>query len=146
MRRFKYSLWLALLLLGACTAGEQVPVMTASDDSMLRRTMQHDGIEREYFVHVPDGAGVSAPLVVAIHGYTSTATGFEAAHNLNPHADTNNYIIVYPQGSHFAIDTPNGPGNRVTSWNDLAANLGPRSDGPHCIDGATQYPCPPECG
>lgn len=146
MRPFKYFLWLAPLLLGACSAGEQLPASTASDDSMLRRVIQHDGIEREYFVHVPDSASPGAPLVVAIHGYTSTATGFAAAHNLNPHADENNYIIVYPQGSHFAIDTPGGTGYRVTSWNDLAANLEPTPGGPHCIDDSTQYPCPPECG
>lgn len=113
---------------------------------MLRRVIQHDRIEREYFVHVPPGVSQPAPLVVAIHGYTSTATGFEAAHSLNPHADANNYIVVYPQGSHFAVDAPNGSSYRVTSWNDLAANLGPKPEGPHCVEDSVQYPCPPECG
>lgn len=146
MRLVDYSASLAVLFLGACSAGEQLPAMTAGDDPMLRRVIQHDGIEREYFVYVPENAGSAAPLVVAIHGYTSTATGFAAAHNLNPHADAHDYIVVYPQGSHFVVDTTNGTGNRVTSWNDLAANLGPTTAGPHCIEDSTQYPCPPECG
>ncbi len=146
MRLVGNSLWLVVLILGACSAREHLPSMTAGDDSMLRRVIQHDGIEREYFVHVPESAGPSAPLVVAVHGYTSTATGFAAAHNLNPHADANNYIVVYPQASHFSVDTMNNTGYRITSWNDLAANLGPTTEGPHCIDNSTQYPCPPECG
>ena len=94
---------------------------------MHRRTLNHDGIEREYFVHVPEGIELPAPVVYAVHGYTSTATGFEAAHSMNPHADDNGYIAVYPQGSHFGIDGPMGFSYRVTSWNDLAANQGPKA-------------------
>ena len=118
-------------------------VISSDNESMLRRVIIHDGVEREYFVHVPNGAGTQLPVVVAIHGYTSTATGFEVAHSLNPHADANSYIVVYPQGSHFVVDgdTP----YRVTSWNDLAANMPPKPEGPHCVEGADEYPCPPDC-
>lgn len=116
---------------------------------MLRRTMTHDGIEREYFVHIPRslaGSGGKPPAVVALHGYTSTATGFQAAHGLNRHADEHGYIVIYPQGSHFtANDRKAGP-YRVTSWNDLAANQPPSPVGPHCTDDSDRYPCPPECG
>jgi len=115
---------------------------------MLRRTIQHDGIEREYFVHIPDGAIIGEdelPLVVAVHGYTSTATGFEAAHGLRPHADQHGYIVVYPQGSHFNVTVDDSQQYRVTSWNDLAANLPETTDGPHCSADSLQYPCPPEC-
>lgn len=114
--------------------------------SMHRRVINHDGIEREYFIHVPDGVALPAPVVYAVHGYTSTATGFEAAHSMNPHADDNGYIAVYPQGSHFVVDEPTGSSYRVTSWNDLAANLGPKDEGPHCVADADAYPCPAECG
>jgi len=112
---------------------------------MQRHVLQHDGTEREYFVHVPPGAEGPLPLVVAIHGYTSTATGFEAAHNLNPHADEHGYIVAYPQGSHFIAEFPNGA-YRVTSWNDLAANQPPTIAGPHCMEEHAEYACPPECG
>lgn len=113
---------------------------------MERRTLFHDGIEREFFVHVPPVNEASLPVVVALHGYTSTATGFQAANNLNAHADEHSYIVVYPQGSHFRAETPDGQMSRVTSWNDLAANLGPKGEGPHCMPDAVHYPCPPECG
>ena len=111
--------------------------------------MQHDGIEREYFVHIPDGAIIGEdelPLVVGVHGYTSTATGFQAAHGLNRHSDQHGYIVVYPQGSHFQVDAGEGEKYLITSWNDLAANLPAKSDGPHCTAASARYPCPPECG
>ena len=136
-----------IFLASGCADEELTETLANSDDQqMLRRTIVHDDIEREYFVHVPAGVDGPTPVVVAVHGYTSTATGFQAAHNLNPHADRNGYIVVYPQGSHFAVDSPNGESYRVTSWNDLAANMDPVADGPHCVADSTEYPCPPECG
>ncbi len=148
---------IALLLTGAALVVLSMPL--AADDQtepgtttvqvqqpMLRRTINHDGVEREYFVHVPDGGGDNLPVVVGLHGYTSTATGFAASHGLNRHADEHGYIAVYPQGSHFLDGDDQGRSYRVTSWNDLAANLGPELKGPHCVADADQYPCPPECG
>jgi polyhydroxybutyrate depolymerase len=123
-----------------------VEELAKSEQSMVRRTIIHDGIEREYFVHLPKRGGENLPVVVGIHGYTSTATGFAAAHGLNRHSDENGYIAVYPQGSHFKVDDQQGRSYRVTSWNDLAANLGSRHSGPHCAADSVQYPCPPECG
>jgi polyhydroxybutyrate depolymerase len=125
-----------------------LPLAAAEElhENMERRTITHDGIEREYFVHVPQSGGDNLPVVVGIHGYTSTASGFAASHGLNRHADEHGYIAVYPQGSHFLTDTEQGQSYRVTSWNDLAANLGPKHDGPHCIADSDRYPCPAECG
>ena len=123
--------------------------MASADDAMLRRALQHDGIEREYFVHIPEGAIIGEdelPLVVGIHGYTSTATGFQAAHGLNRHADQHSYIVVYPQGSHFPVDDGDSGQFLITSWNDLAANLPETAAGPHCSAESARYPCPPECG
>lgn len=146
-----FALLLATTLIAACTADDAVNNSAENADAdnrrtMLRRLIEHDGIEREYFVHVPANAQQPLPVVIAIHGYTSTATGFEAAHNLNPHADKHGYIVVYPQGSHFTVDNPDYGTYRITSWNDLAANLGPRDQGPHCTEDADEYPCPAECG
>lgn len=153
--RMKYSLHATAIttvtlgvLLGAVSDSSQ-SVNASDHGSMLRRTMQHDGIEREYFVHIPAGAVIGAaelPAVVALHGYTSTATGFQAAHGLNRHADGHSYIVVYPQGSHFSVaDGQNRP-FLITSWNDLAANQPPTTAGPHCTADSDRYPCPPECG
>jgi polyhydroxybutyrate depolymerase len=146
--RFRsFVLVFAMLITGGCDidAGRE---NLAPDDSsrLLRRVIVHDGIEREYFVRLPAGATVPMPVVLAIHGYTSTATGFETAHGLKHHADAKGYLVVYPQGSHFPVDVPEGSSYRVTSWNDLAANLDQKPEGPHCVEDAAVYPCPPECG
>ena len=149
-------LQLGLLLLAACNSdvaappdSDQKPTAAAAgfDQKLLRRTVMHDGIEREFFVHVPVATNTDGllPVVVAIHGYTSTATGFAAHHGLNAHADQNGYIVVYPQGSHFMANTPGAGAYRVTSWNDLAANQPETAAGPHCTDESTRYPRPPEC-
>jgi len=133
------------------SAGDELSAApsVADQQRMLRRTIRHDEVEREYFIHLPkDGVADDAriPVVVAIHGYTSTATGFQAAHGLNRHADEHGYIVVYPQGSHFLAHDEQGNPYRITSWNELAANLPQTSAGPHCTPESVQYPCPPECG
>ena len=138
MRSLIAILLFGLTLCGGVEAGEP----------MLHRTLQHDGIEREYFVHIPEGAIIGEdelPLVVGIHGYTSTATGFQVAHGLNRHANQHGYIIVYPQGSHFPVDGGDAGQFLITSWNDLAANLPETPAGPHCSTDSSRYPCPPEC-
>ena len=132
--------------LSGCVDSDREVSSAESAQAMLRRVVRHDGIEREYFVHVPDGAGENPPLVVAVHGYTSTATGFRASHGINRHADEHGYIVVYPQGSHFKAEGPNDESFLVTSWNDLASNMPPTPEGPHCTDDSWRYPCPAECG
>lgn len=140
------ALSIIVALLGCTNEPPTENVGGIDNQSMQRRIIVHDGIEREYFVHVPPRITYPAPVVYAVHGYTSTATGFEAAHNLNPHADEKGYVVVYPQGTHFVVDSAGGQRYRVTSWNDLAANMGPAAEGPHCVEDAFNYPCPPECG
>ena len=120
--------------------------LCAAEHGLERYALQHDGIEREYFVHVPEHGGEHLPVVIALHGYTSTASGFAATHGMNRVADEHGYLVVYPQGSHFLAENAAREPYRVTSWNDLAANLGPRGEGPHCTPDREQYPCPPECG
>lgn len=143
---------LSLIMVSPITAISAEPPVSSpaskAAQSMLRRTIDHDLIEREYFVHIPENAnpGQNLPVVVAVHGYTSTATGFQASHDVNRHADKHGYIVVYPQGTHFAVEGPQGSSYRVTSWNDLASNQPPKPVGPHCTAESDHYPCPPECG
>ncbi|MFT5483191.1 MAG: polyhydroxybutyrate depolymerase [Halieaceae bacterium] len=136
------KLLLSLLMLVAMTGH------TLAENTLQHRTLNFEGIEREYFVYLPGAvkAGKPLPVVLAIHGYTSTATGFAASHGMNLHAEANDYIVVYPQGTHFGVDA-SAASYRVTSWNDLAANLAPAKDGPeHCTVDRDPYPCPAECG
>jgi len=56
---------------------------------------------------------------------------------MNEHADANNYIAVYPQGTNLGfIGSIEFDGQQLnlshTSWNDLAMSAGPSPDGPTC--------------
>ena len=50
---------------------------------------------------------------MALHGYGTTATGLASAHEINPHANANDYIVVYPQVLGF---TQRSPGRVVMIW------------------------------
>ena len=77
----------------------------ASQGAMLKRSIAHNGEMRDYFVFLPLGEFTDPlPVVFGIHGYTSTATGFEAVHGMNRHAQKSGYIAVYPQGMHFRVN------------------------------------------
>ncbi len=119
---------------------------TVAGEEMIRWTVDHDGVEREYFVHVPENATGKLPVVLAIHGYTSTATGFQFAHDLNRHADQHGYLVIYPQGSHFQVHDEEGGSFRITTWNPFGAAKPEPNTGPQCAADASEYPCPPECG
>ena len=126
---------------------------SAPPTGMQRHVMHHDGIEREYFVHIPaahQNATQPLPVVMALHGYGTTATGFQAIYALNKHADAHGYMVVYPQGSHFMGafgEDPTVEKFFISTWNDQVTNFTPGPGGePHCTDERLKYPCPPECG
>lgn len=48
-------------------------------------------------VHVPDGVGPDAPLVVALHGCTQTAAEFEVQSGWSELADRHGFVVLYPE-------------------------------------------------
>jgi polyhydroxybutyrate depolymerase len=63
-------------------------------------TLPHDGVSREYIVHVPasyDGHS-AVPLVLDIHGLTSNDTQQEALSGWREKSDASGFIVVYPNG------------------------------------------------
>lgn len=63
-------------------------------------SIMHDSVYRNYIVHLPPSYTPtgSYPLVVNMHGYGSNATGEQFYAEMNPVADTANFIVVYPNG------------------------------------------------
>ena len=115
---------------------------------MERNAVTVNEAEREYFLYTPKTLGSEPlPLIVALHGWGSTATGFSRIYGLNNHADKNGYAIAYLQGSNFYAPLAWAEGlHFVSSWNDEASNLTPTPAGPHCTVDRRPYPCPPDCG
>lgn len=135
---------------GGVSAGALAPGSGEDPTGLTRHVLQHDEVEREYLVYTPPSlAGKELPLLLALHGYGTTASGFATIYGMNEHASATGYRVVYPQGSHFMGgfgESPQTNDYLVTSWNDLGSNFTPSAKGPHCTDDRLKYPCPPECG
>lgn len=78
---------------GACGNGS----LQAGDTTL---TLLHDGVSREYIVHVPASydARSAVPLVLDIHGLTSNDTQQEALSGWRAKSDAAGFIVVYPNG------------------------------------------------
>jgi polyhydroxybutyrate depolymerase len=154
-RAARFLLWVALMCLIASTCGASETAaprgsagcgsksaLTAGESAVL--TLQVGELEREYRLHLPTGYDPAkpVPLVLGFHGYTMTAELFENEYtSFSRHADEKGYVVAYPQATSFEVG-----GMTITSWNDLACNASPGSQGSTCSDGAFDYPTPPECG
>ena len=109
------------------------------------------GVEREYLIYLPDKYEDSKkevfPLVIGLHGYVGTSSGFEreTSKGLNLHAEKENYIAVYPQGSHFNT-SEDDKSTFVSSWNDIISNAEPApGQPPSCSHITNPAPRPKEC-
>jgi polyhydroxybutyrate depolymerase len=63
-------------------------------------TLMFDGLERSFIRYVPSGytPGQQLPLVIVMHGFTQTAAGIMGYSNFNTLAETDNFIVIYPNG------------------------------------------------
>ena len=64
-----------------------------------QRMVIHEGVEREYIIHVPKNLTEDFPIVFVIHGYTGSAEGIAAYTGMNNIAEREGFIAVYPQGT-----------------------------------------------
>ena len=107
------------------------------------------GLEREYLIYLPSRYNTKElfPLLIGLHGYTGTASGFEkeTTKGMNHHAEKHQFIAVYPQGSYFWGKKGNYP-FFVSSWNDIESNAEPREgERQICSNKREEYPKPEEC-
>lgn len=60
----------------------------------------HDGARRDYVLHAPPGyrPGTPLPLVLVLHGQPGTSADAARISGLSPLADTNGFLVAYPQG------------------------------------------------
>ncbi len=117
---------------------------------MTRHTIQHDGLEREYFVFLPSSydGDKDHPVAIFLHGYGGTATGTEAevTQGLNFYAERFGYVMIYPQSTWFMAGSSPETQWEATSWNHILEKVDVGPDGPLCLPEVASYPCPPECG
>lgn len=65
----------------------------------VKNEFNHDGIIREYFYYSPKNLKKNTPLVVVLHGFTSSAEKIMEYSRFNKLASENNFVVVYPQGT-----------------------------------------------
>ena len=82
-------LWLGILVSSVGVAQEP-----------LYESITHGGLERQFIVRVPQNLPArDAGLVIAMHGYGSSAENIMAYSGLHALADEHGYIVAYPQGT-----------------------------------------------
>ena len=74
---------------------------------------EHDGLTRTYYMEGPDPIPAGAPIVVVLHGYTSSAQLIRAYSGFVPLAQQEGFVAVFPQGTEDNFNT--------SHWN---ANIG----------------------
>lgn len=63
---------------------------------MEHRTVRDHGVEREYYLYVPDSLAPSRPLVVLLHGYGGSAEGYRP--EMARAAAKYGFVLCVPQG------------------------------------------------
>jgi polyhydroxybutyrate depolymerase len=86
-----------------------MPPLAPGDSTIM---IDHDGISREYTLHVPPGYDGTqrVPLLLNFHGFTSNMAQQIAFSGMNPAADARGFIVAYPNGLA-------NPGGTSQSWN-----------------------------
>lgn len=74
------------------------------------RTLNVNGTQREYILHVPDNAGENSPLVLSLHGASGHDT--DRSPMRADVADKEGFIVAYPQG----LNQNFGPFGTVPGW------------------------------
>lgn len=83
----KYFIYLSFWTFFAC-----------SSDSQELMNYQHGGLNRSYYLYLPDSISIGAPLVFVLHGFTGTAQGIMIYSGMNDIADNHQFVVCYPQG------------------------------------------------
>lgn len=90
------------------------------------RSIDHGGIERTFRVYVPSGydPAVSAPLVLAFHGWGGDGSEFIDDATVTAEADARGYVVLAPDGLGAEED-----GSHPSSWSFSGSTTGLDGDG-----------------
>ena len=119
-------------------------------NEMIKVDIEHDKKSRHYLKYLPLNYDSSEPinLVIALHGYGGTASGFEyeITGNMNELADKYNFIAIYPQATYFHDYKTYGEKTFISAFNDFTGSKTTAlSGGEICDKDAFIYPKFPNC-
>lgn len=106
-----------MLILGAlaCARGRQIPTPSLAltpPAGDLSRSLDFDGDERSYILHIPPklDATRALPLVIVFHGGGGNAQNAIRMTDFNALADEDEFLVIYPNGSGRLED-------KILTWN-----------------------------
>lgn len=98
-------------VLSACATEPDVELIPLPPTDEIQ-TIEHGDLVREYQLFIPEGSFEGAPLVIMMHGYTSSHLNLKAQSLMDDVARANGFVVAYLLGT----ETIGGP-----HWNaDLA--------------------------
>jgi polyhydroxybutyrate depolymerase len=112
-RRFLLAFIAILISVPACSRMVQnTPGSSAMPAGDSTRTLNHDGIERSYLLHVPPGYNETLPtaVVLVFHGGGGNAENAARMTGFDAQADQAGFLVVYPNGTGRL-------GDKVLTWN-----------------------------
>lgn len=96
---FFYSFIVSLILLSGCNKDDNNKSSCYSNPDV--QTIMHDGENREYVLYVPNSYNGTSPipLLFNFHGFGDNATDYMNNADMRSEAESETFILVYPQGS-----------------------------------------------
>ena len=114
------SFFILSLIIISCKSEDNIQV---DEDGIITglqtKTLTHDNVNRNYLVYIPDSydSEIDYPLMFVFHGFGGIATQFINNADMRDLAESNNFIVVYPQGLDLA-----GTGSHWNCSNPSADN------------------------
>ena len=111
LEKLKLTKKQAIILIGIITISTIATVYVLTKDDYLSFTFDHDGLEREYLLYLPNGLPDNAPLVFVLHGFSGNAIDMLKYSGMNDVADEEGFAVCYPQGWNTTDNFPHWNAN-----------------------------------
>ncbi len=95
----KFLNFLLVLTIISCDKSESS--VDPSSPGLSTQTLNHDGMDRQFLIYNPNSNDIQSerPLLINFHGFGGQAKDFFEWSNMRSLADSEDFILVYPQGS-----------------------------------------------
>ena len=104
MKKNRLLFVLLLTLLGSCKKSDDKGSTAACNSITNTQILVHEGLERAYVLYVPNSytGNRAVPLLFNFHGFGGRANDFMKTADMRALAESETFILVYPQGSCLA--------------------------------------------
>ena len=100
IKKEMFFLMISVFLIVSCVNSETKNYSKSDDSTSNFQTIIHEGVNREYVIHVPDSydGSFSVPVVLNFHGFSGDAYQYMNEADMRILSESENFILIYPQG------------------------------------------------